>query len=287
MSSSERHEGSSPERSRRTLLPSWSRQVGPEARTPSWMSPALGGRAAELHREVDFGAADPYARVFETADRGPSVQPLVVPTEHRATTPPARSSEPSNRASSETGGRPASVRPSVLRVELDAERAALEALREEVESEREEARAMARRFAELAAELTVARHEASEGLDRRVVELAMVIAESLVGECVRREPETALRFVREALSTLAETPRAVVRAAPNAAAVLFDLLGGERAELDGVAVELKRDATLEGHDCIVETPSQRVDGRVRQRLDAIGRALFAEVAREPDEEEGA
>lgn len=285
MSSSERRE-ESPNREprRRTLQPSWSREVAPEVRTPSWMSPAVGVRPLELGREADSDPSGLYASLLEPANRGQSFAPLVVPTEHRPTTPPVRPPEGSHPTGGDAAARPATLRPSVLRVELDAERAALEALREEVEGEREEARAMARRFAELAAELAVARHEATKGLDGRVVELAMVVAEALVGECVRRDHETALRFVREALSHLAETPRAIVRAAPGAAAVLFDLLGGERAELDGVQLELKRDAALEGHDCIVETASQRVDGRVRERLDAIGRALFAEVAREPEEE---
>lgn len=269
---------------RHEMVPSWSRELALDVRTPSWLSPAIGVREIELGRDADSEASGLYARVLEPANRG-SFAPLVVPTEHRATVPPVRPAGASPKVlPAVEPPRPPTIRPSVLRVELDAERASLEAMREELERTRDEAREMTRQFAEQTAELAVARREAILDLDARVVELAMVVAESLVGQTVGRDHELALRFVREALAELTDAPRAIVRAAPNAAAALFDVLGGDRGELEGVRIDLKRDPALEGFDCVVETPSQRIDARVRERLDAIGRALFAEVAAEPDAE---
>lgn len=277
------NEGPAP---RHELVPSWSRELSPEVRRPSWLSPALEVREVELGRESDSDASGLYARVLQPANRG-SFAPLVVPTEHRPTVPPVRPAATPGHAPpvEPPAPRPPTLRPSILRLELEAERASLEALREDLENAREEAREMTRRLAEQAAELAITRREAVLALDTRVVELAMVVAETIVGHAARRDAELASRFVREALQQLTDAPRAVVRAAPSAAAALYDVLGGDRGELEGVHLELKRDATLEGFDCVVETPSQRVDARVRERLDAIARALLAEVASDPSEPE--
>lgn len=273
----------SPNQGRRTILPSWSSGASLEVRAPSWMTPGMEIEPLDLVRDADSDPSGLYSRMLEPANRGRSIPLPVVPTEHRPTSPPVRPNDTPPRVGAIEAPRPATARPSIVRVELEAERAAVEALREAVEQERERVREMVAQFATQAAELAVERARATTALDVRVVELAMVVAEALIGDSVRSRKDVALQFVREALAQIVDTSRALVRAAPDAAAALRATLGESNVELEGVRLDIKSDPSLEGCDCVVETPCQRVDGRLRERLDAIGRALFAEVARDPEE----
>lgn len=147
-------------------------------------------------------------------------------------------------------------------------------------AEREEA------AAEAAIELAVARRLALAGAEETVLELAVAIAEGLVGNALEHHPDLHDALAREALDALGAGPGgspARLRASPAAHAALVRTHGGDRFDHLGVPVQVHVDDTLDGFGFVAESDDAMVDARLRARLESVRRALIEERRRHVDE----
>ena len=239
-------------------------------RRPSWLAPASGSMRAPsfvpsrphaLDPSPFSNASQPLGAIERPVERGekrPSIRPG--PIEDAEVVVPRDSRAPSIR--------PPSIRPS-----FEAERAALveaEAATAEVRAEMERARAL---FVEEAAALAVERAKIARIVEGELIELALMIAETIV-ESVD-DDALPVALAREALRLLPGTENATLRAGAGAyEAILGEL--GEQFEHEGVRVRVHADPNLEVAGCIVETSEMRIDGSIRERLAAIARAIEEE-----------
>lgn len=129
------------------------------------------------------------------------------------------------------------------------------------------------RFVEDAAALAVERAKIARMVEGELVELAILIAETIVDSV--DDDELPVRLAKEALRLLPGTESATIRAGAGAyEAILGEL--GEQFEYDGVAIRLHADPGIEGAGCIVESSEVRIDGSIRERLAAVARAIREE-----------
>ncbi len=154
--------------------------------------------------------------------------------------------------------------------QLAAERALLEEARAATERERAELDEMRRAYAEAAAGLAVERARQAKLLEGEMADLAVVIAEALVGTF--DASVLAPRLAREVLTMLPETERATLRVSAAAAAAITEAFG-ETFVHDGVAVRVRLDPTMQDIGCVLDTEQVRIDGRLSERLAMVGRAI--------------
>lgn len=120
-----------------------------------------------------------------------------------------------------------------------------------------------------------------------VVELAMQVAEVLVGESIAADPEQVEGLARRALEPFhadAEVDDIVVRTSPRTHEALT-IAGATEIDLPAGSVKVIRDETLSGMGVVVESPRLVVEGRVEQRLGEVRRALLEEIGQLPDDED--
>jgi hypothetical protein len=121
--------------------------------------------------------------------------------------------------------------------------------------------------------------------EAQVLELAVAIAEALIEREVEKTPEIHQAFARAAVSALGDTRQAKLRVSRAAYRAITEMHGEEAVEVDGVRVELMLDNSLEGLSVVAESGSSRVDGRMRERLAAVLRAIEADHRRKGTEDD--
>ena len=130
-------------------------------------------------------------------------------------------------------------------------------------------------FVQEAASLAVERAKIARIVEGELVDLAVMIAQTIVESI--DDDELPLALAREALRLLPGTESATLRAGAGAyEAILGEL--GEQFEFEGVRVRVHADPTIEGAGCIVETPEVRIDGSIQERLAAVAQAIHDERA---------
>lgn len=255
--------------SSRSVAPLALERVESEApRAPSWMAPARGSLRAPSfapRRKSAFplldpspfsNAGEPIASV-ERGEKRPSIHPEPIEDAELIQQPP----------------RQPSIRPPSIRPSFEAERAALveaEAAIAQMKAEMELAR---EHFVEEAAALAVERAKIAQLVEAELVDLAVMIAETIVESI--DDDALPIALAREALRLLPGTENAVLRAGAGAyEAILGEL--GEQFEHEGVQVRVHADPSIEGAGCIVETSEVRIDGTIRERLASVAAAIHDE-----------
>jgi flagellar biosynthesis/type III secretory pathway protein FliH len=111
--------------------------------------------------------------------------------------------------------------------------------------------------------------------DALVVDLALAVAERILGAEVARDPEVTLRTVKTALMSLPAPDHVVVRVHPAAA----ELLQAHRQALQDVApdrpgLRVTGDPAVAPGGCVVETPHSVVDATFSAQLGEARRRLL-------------
>lgn len=110
----------------------------------------------------------------------------------------------------------------------------------------------------------------------RLLRLAVTLAERILGQELRSQPEAILALVRQALGQVAFCSRATLRLHPGDASLLTTAYPALAVAVQGGAeLVLVEDPTLARGDCLVEAEGGRVDGSVRVLLASLERALLA------------
>lgn len=138
-------------------------------------------------------------------------------------------------------------------------------------AEKAAAEAREREVARLAAGFLELREAESRRLERdldRIVELAVVLAERLVGEAIRVEPARVAELAAAAIQEARGARRVRIDACPEDVAALEEVLGSI-----GQSAEIHPDPTLGRGSLVVHTDLGRVDARLKPQLERLAVAL--------------
>jgi len=135
--------------------------------------------------------------------------------------------------------------------------------------------------AALEAALAGAREEAAasaQRLERNAVDLALTLAEKVLGGALAVEPERVLEAVRGALRALVDRERIVVLVHPEDLELVREAMDGVRGALGGVEhCEVQAERRVGRGGAIVRTPEGDVDARLETKLararEVVERAL--------------
>lgn len=241
------------------------KQIEEEVSRPLWLRTATSLEPVRppFMRE---GAPDPQSEAAEEqADGGDGEarQPSLPPQRHPSvpprhpTIPPRRSVPPAPVSISRNPPPPSD----------------LQAQTEASISEEQEA------FAHGALELASMRARLLSQLESELIELAVHVAEVFIEREIEIDPGVHGVLARTAIEALGEAQSARLRVSREAYRAISEVYGEAAIEVDGVSVELLLDHSIEGLGVIAESGASRVDGRIKQRLAGVMRALLAEHRR--------
>lgn len=140
-------------------------------------------------------------------------------------------------------------------------------------------------FVHAALEIASLRARLLSNTESQLLDLSVTIAEALIERAVEQDPSLHHAFARAAVAALGDTSAAKLRVSRDAFRAITELHGEEAVEVDGVRVELMLDNSLEGLSVVAESGASRVDGRVRERLAAVLRAISADHRRKGAEDD--
>lgn len=140
-------------------------------------------------------------------------------------------------------------------------------------------------YAQAGLEIASLRARVLFNAESQLLDLAVSIAEMLIEREVERDPSLHNAFARAAVAALGDTRAAKLRVSRDAFRAITEIHGEEAVDVDGVRVELTLDNSLEGLSVVAESGASRVDGRVRERLAAVLRAISADHRRQGAEDD--
>ena len=115
--------------------------------------------------------------------------------------------------------------------------------------------------------------------ERSAVELAIAIAEKIVGGTVAARPETVLDVVGGALLRTAARHRLVIEVNPDDMELVSDSADGLAARLGGVQrLDVVAERRIERGGCIVRTEEGEIDASIGSQLERVAE-LLAEAGR--------
>jgi flagellar assembly protein FliH len=118
--------------------------------------------------------------------------------------------------------------------------------------------------------------------ERSAVELALAIAEKIVGAAVSARPETVLEVVAGALLRTAARHRLVIEVNPEDLELVSESAEGLAARLGGVQrLDVVAERRIERGGCIVRTEEGEIDARIGSQLHRLGE-LMTEAGRRGD-----
>jgi flagellar biosynthesis/type III secretory pathway protein FliH len=118
--------------------------------------------------------------------------------------------------------------------------------------------------------------------ERSAVELALAIAEKIVGGTVSARPETVLDVVGGALLRTAARHRLVIEVNPEDLELVSESAEGLVARLGGVQrLDVVAERRIERGGCIVRTEEGEIDARIGSQLERLAE-LMTEAGRRGD-----
>lgn len=111
-------------------------------------------------------------------------------------------------------------------------------------------------------------------LERRAVELALFVADRVVGEALGVRPELVLSTVAGALRTVAERDRLVVEVNPEDVLLVQGSIDELAGRVGGIhRLEIVGERRVPRGGCVVRTVEGEVDARLGEKLDLAREAL--------------
>jgi flagellar assembly protein FliH len=137
-------------------------------------------------------------------------------------------------------------------------------------------------LAEAEAAIRAREEEFLRAAERSAVELAIAIAEKIVGGTAEARPEMVLDVVGGALLRTAARHRLVIEVNPDDLELVSENAEGLAAKLGGVQrLDVVAERRIERGGCIVRTEEGEIDARVGAQLDRVAE-LLAEAGRRGD-----
>lgn len=123
-------------------------------------------------------------------------------------------------------------------------------------------------------------HKEMEHNSESIVQLAVHIAEKIIQDTLKKQPEAFMNIVKPVLRELKETGRVTIYLHPDNYEYVFQ----QKEELTGILEETKKisiyaDESLPTHSCIIEHPYGQIDASIDTQLEQIRNTLL-EIASE-------
>jgi type III secretion system HrpE/YscL family protein len=100
-----------------------------------------------------------------------------------------------------------------------------------------------------------------------VLQVAVRIAEKIIGESLKLDPALQVSIVREALKSVRQSKRATIRVHPDAAREVESKLEDLRREMpEGCVFVVKGDDTVNIGGCVIQTDTSTVNASLRDQL---------------------
>jgi flagellar assembly protein FliH len=174
--------------------------------------------------------------------------------------------------------RPAEERLATAEAEHEAELAAARAdgYDEGLAAGRAEVSAAAHALARGAAELDAARAEAAAAVEPRAVDLALRIAEKVLGGELDAQPERVLDVVRGALRRLTEPLPATLLVNPEDAELVRASIATFSVEHGG-ELSVREERRIERGGCVVQTRAGELDAQISAQLERAAKVIVRET----------
>lgn len=116
------------------------------------------------------------------------------------------------------------------------------------------------------------RDEVAAAVERHAVELALAIAERIVGAAIEVDPTIVCEVVQGALRRVVERDRLVVDVNPDDVEIVRAWIGGQ-SEVASSAVEVRPERRVARGGAVVRTVEGEIDARIPEQLDRAREAL--------------
>jgi flagellar assembly protein FliH len=118
----------------------------------------------------------------------------------------------------------------------------------------------------------------AERLEAHAVDLALFLAEKVVGGAIAVKPELVVEAVRGALRGIVERERATVLVHPDDLELVREAIDGVRASLGGIEhCEVQAERRVSRGGAIVRTPDGDVDARIETKLQRAREVVEAAI----------
>jgi flagellar assembly protein FliH len=163
--------------------------------------------------------------------------------------------------------------------ELERDRVAAQAREEGLALAREQAEPALAALAEAVAGIDALRRELAEQLEREAVDMALALAEQIVGAAVEVAPERVLDVIRGALRRLGERRRVTALVNPADHALVSEMIGELGEEAGGIEhIAVHSDRRIERGGVVVRTEEGEIDAQARTQLARARAVVAAELA---------
>jgi flagellar assembly protein FliH len=124
-------------------------------------------------------------------------------------------------------------------------------------------------------------------LERRAAELALAVAEKIVGEVLGLQPDRVGAVVASALRRVSAEDRVVVAVSPDDLAIVRSLEGELASQLASHSrLEIVPDRRVERGGCVVSTRVGEIDARIGEQLARAGEIVREALAGPSDHDRG-
>jgi flagellar assembly protein FliH len=190
---------------------------------------------------------------------------------------PAPAPEPGSHAEADA------VMASLAQAKADADALRAQAHEQGLREGREEALAALTPALEVLAQAAEAvqadQHARAERLERHAVDLALFLAEKVLGGAIAVQPEQVIEAVRGALRGIVDRERVTVLVHPEDLDLVRDAMDDLRAALGGIEhCEVQAERRVSRGGAVVRTPDGDVDARVETKLQRAREVVEAALA---------
>lgn len=118
-------------------------------------------------------------------------------------------------------------------------------------------------------------HDSFEHLERKVIDLAVSIAETLINRSIEADPGILDDIVRESMSYIINSEKLIVRVSADD----FQMISEKHDQWYSLAGNVKEfriepDKRLNRGDCLIETEGGIIDATIKSRLDTVAGELI-------------
>lgn len=137
-----------------------------------------------------------------------------------------------------------------------------------------------REMSEAIARAHMQRGEILKSAEPQILELALKVAEKILGRDLEREPAVLLDLCATAVESVRNAKQMVLRVHPKASSLLRQR-APELLQLIGRTVDLaiKDDPDVEPHGCVIQTEFGTVDAQLRTQLEMLRNVLLPDDAK--------
>lgn len=165
----------------------------------------------------------------------------------------------------------------LARAQAERQQFVEEARREGIELGRQEG---LREMSEILARTHLQRGEMLKAAQPQILELALKVAEKIVGRDLERDPELLIDMCASAIENVRNARQMVVRVHPKAASVLRE----KKAELlqsigRSVDLAIKEDGDVEPLGCVIQTEFGTIDAQLTTQLQMLRNVLLPDDAK--------